>query len=327
MSENQRSRYLSLAVALLLSALATPLLKALVEKGGHLGIVKENAVSYCNIMFVGNLCSAAIVFLYFRPTNILKSFKNITTRCWKSLLANTLLANILSPIFVISALEDGGDLTTVILLLQTNSIFYALFAWVMFGEKISRKSLLGLGTIVLGVLVLSSLPGSQPFGHSHIYTLLAAACRSLGSCLAKQVLEDESIMPAFLVLRNLIGAVGFFVLAIQMFGTGHFADAFSPGLWPLMLVYAGLVVVLAQLTWFRAVASLSSETLATWSTVVPVLAMFFAWLLVGELPDTTQWIGVVIIVGGLAIAKASFNSSALRRLKGPKHLLRPFTGA
>jgi drug/metabolite transporter (DMT)-like permease len=325
--QSVRLPYGSLIVALLLSAMGTPVLKALVQKGGHFGTALQNALSYCNILFVGNLCSALIVFLYFWPPRIFQLFKKITRERWGSLLANTILANIISPILIVLALEDAGDITAVILLLQTNTLFYALFSWLIFGATISRRTFTGLGVIVLGAIVLLALPGNEPIGKVHLCTLGAAICRSLGSCLARKTLEDESIMPAFLVLRNLIGAVGFFGLAIQMFGLRHFPDAFSPGLWKLMVVYAAFVVVLAQLTWFRAVSRLSTEVVSTWSTVVPALALLFAWLFVGDYPSPTQWVSVAIIFLGLAIAKVRFK--AIPTPVGtvePHEIGRPLTG-
>ena len=179
----------------------------------------------------------------------------------------------------------------------------------------------GLAVIAVGAVALILLPGNEPLGKVHLCTLGAAICRSLGSCLARKTLEDRTIMPAFLVLRNLIGALGFFGLAIQMFGLNHFPDAFSAGLWQLMLVYAALIVVMAQLTWFRAVAALPSETISTWSTVVPALALLFAWLFVGDAPNAMQWVSVGIIMVGLAIAKVQFGKA-----KVSKRPRRPLTG-
>ena len=289
--------------ALLLSALGTPILKALVDQGGHLGLTTKNAISYCNVFFVGNLCSALVACLYFRPKKILQTAGRITRERWKSLAANILYANVISPILIIAALEDAGQVTTVIMLLQTNAVFYALFAYLFDGEKVSRQCQLGLALIWVGVIALIFWPGATPLGYMHFCAIGAAACNALGSWLARKTLDDDSVMPAFLVIRNLIGAVVFFGLAMNMFGLKHFAHAFTPGLWELMLIYAAFVVVLAQITWFHAVAHLSSETISKWSPIVPVLALFFAWLLVGEIPTSVQWVGIAIVLTGTTIAQ------------------------
>ena len=93
------------------------------------------------------------------------------------------------------------------------------------------------------------------------------------------------------------------LLAVLLFGFGHFTDAFAPGLWGMMLVYAAVVVVLGQLTWFRAVTELPAATVSTWAAIVPVIAIGFAWLLLMEVPDVPQIAGAVVILAGVAIAR------------------------
>ncbi|MEM9941368.1 MAG: DMT family transporter, partial [Planctomycetota bacterium] len=291
----------------------------------------ENAISYCNVLFVGNLFSALIIFIYYWPPNIFSQFHQISTERWKSLLANTLIANIVSPMLILIALEDGGNITSVILLLQTNCVFYPLIAWFMFGESISKRSMTGFAVIIVGSAILVTLETNTP-SHTLYCAIGAAFCRSLGSCLAKKTLEDNTILPAFMVLRNLIGAAGFFVLAIQMFGFGHFKDAFLPGIWHIMIVYAGLIVVLGQVTWFKAVSALPSEPISTWSTTIPAAALLFAWLLLGETPAEIQWVSLVLILVGLAIAKINWNGNRKIFAKNSRGLAnvdlsdRPFHG-
>ena len=70
-----------------------------------------------------------------------------------------------------------------------------------------------------------------------------------------------------------------------------------------MMVYAALVVVLGQITWFRAITSLSSGTISAWSTLTPVLGILFAYLLLHEVPDMSQWMGAAVILAGMAISQ------------------------
>ena len=325
-SEKRTPPYGSLLIAIILSGLGTPILKALVDRGGHDGDLFSDAISYCNVLFVGNLCSAGIVLLYFGSRRIIRQISKITRSRWKSLLSNTLLANVLAPTLLIYALEASADTTTVILLLQTDSVFFAVVAWVMFGDEIPAASLIGLGLIGVGVLVLGVLPGSEPFGRVHLFTLAAALARSLGSAMARRTLEDRKILPAFLVLRNLIGAAVFFLLALQMFGAGHFADAFSPGLWKLMIVYAALVVVLGQVTWYRAIAGLPGHVVSGWNTLVPIVALFFAWLLVGDVPTSVQWLSTVIVVTGLMLTQIHRSAGTKEPESTDEPPRRAFTG-
>ncbi|MEM8866291.1 MAG: DMT family transporter [Planctomycetota bacterium] len=291
----------SLLVAIALFGLGTPVLKWLVENGGHFGTVKKDAISYCNVLFVGNLCSAAIVFLYFRPDRAAKQFVEILRTRTFPLLANVLFANVLAPTFVILALEDTSAMT-VILLLQADATFHALAGRFLLGEVISRRAALGFGLIACGIIVLGLVASHGELTTGYVYTLLAALFRALGAITARKTLADRRLLPAFLIARNLLGALVFYVLAMQMFGPGHFKDAFSVGLWELMVVYAALVIVVGQFSWYRALTDLPSRTVSAGWTLEPVFGLLFAYFLLGEAPASLQWISVGLIFTGLAIA-------------------------
>ena len=70
-----------------------------------------------------------------------------------------------------------------------------------------------------------------------------------------------------------------------------------------MLVYALAVVVIGQITWYRALTSLPAARVATWTLLVPVLGMIFAVLLVDEMPNAYQWAGATIILVGMGIGQ------------------------
>jgi len=64
-SDGQTLEYVNLILAIILAALATPVVKWLVVHGGKLGIANPNAISFCNILFVGNICSGLVVLATF----------------------------------------------------------------------------------------------------------------------------------------------------------------------------------------------------------------------------------------------------------------------
>jgi drug/metabolite transporter (DMT)-like permease len=110
-------------------------------------------------------------------------------------------------------------------------------------------------------------------------------------------------LSVFIFIRNLLGSVAFFCIALILYGPHHFMDAFSPSLWAVMFVYAAIVVVLGDLSWFKALATVSSARLSSWSTMTPVLGIFFAFVLLGEIPDVPQTVAAVVIVSGMLIAQ------------------------
>ncbi len=320
-------KYLTLLAAVLLSALGTPVLKALVVYGGQFGTYLQEAISYCNVLFVGNLCSAAIVFTLYGPKTLIRGMRWLSPRGWWTMIANTLFANVLAPSLLILSLEQT-DTTAVILLLQTDSVFFALLAWWVFGERPSRQTLGGLGLIGVGVVVLALVQGFSTLGVGFVLAILAAFFRSLGTTMARKTLADQEVLPFFLVFRNLLGAIIFYWLAMWAYGPHHFAQAFLPSLLPFMLAYAGLVVVLGQVAWYQAVSLLPGHVVSKWTTLVPLASMIFAYLLLGTLPTPFQSVSIGLILSGLTIMQLKPSANGWHKTKPPQGevMERPFTG-
>ncbi|MEM9702345.1 MAG: DMT family transporter [Planctomycetota bacterium] len=291
----------ALAVAIVLFALGTPLIKALVEKGGSSGSVAIHAISYCNVLFVGNVCAAGIVLVGFGPKRCWAGAKRLNFKAGAALLGNTLLASVAAPTLLVTALERT-EANVVVLVLPTDVVFMALLGWVFFGEPPGRSKLAGLLLVGCGSLALGVAQDGM-FDSAVALTLAAAACRAGGVVTARAALAIDDVLPFFLLARNLLGAIIFYGLAMQMFGPDHFAEAFTPGLWPLMTAYALLVVVLAQWSWYYAIARLPGPTVSQWATALPALALGFSYLLLGKPPSALQWVSVALIVGGRLVMR------------------------
>jgi drug/metabolite transporter (DMT)-like permease len=77
----------------------------------------------------------------------------------------------------------------------------------------------------------------------------------------------------------------------------------SVGSW-LGVAYAGLFAIgLAYLLWYRGVEKLGNNRTAIYSNLVPVAALFTAWLWLGEAPQRLQLVGAGVIIAGLAVAR------------------------
>ncbi len=98
-------RYENLILAIILAALATPIVKWLVMHGGKLGLSNINAISFCNILFVGNLCSGLVVLVYFGWKDIWRQLRELTAKTGLLLMGNLLIGTVLAPIFLYIALE------------------------------------------------------------------------------------------------------------------------------------------------------------------------------------------------------------------------------
>ncbi len=298
-SDGQTLEYVNLILAIVLAALATPIVKWLLVHGGKLGISNPNAISFCNILFVGNICSGIVVLATFGWGRLWLQLKRLDARTNQLLAGNILIGTVVAPILLYTALETTM-VTNLVLLTRIEAVGYSILGVFLFKDPISKSTWIGLAIITVGTIILALVQGQFMKGDG--LGLLAGILFAVGSALGRSIVKQISI-PAFVFIRNLVGGIVFFCLAIILYGPDHFAHAFSADLWLAMTVYAALVVVLGQMSWFRAVAALSSGVVSTWSTLTPVLGILFAYLIVHEIPDMSQWVAALIIIGGLVITQ------------------------
>ena len=300
--------YTNLILSIILAALATPIVKWLITNGGKVGISNPNAISFCNILFVGNICSGLVAVATFGWGNIWRHLKELNSKTTLLLMSNLVIGTVIAPIFLYTALETT-TVTNLVLLTRIEAVVYSILGVLFFDDRISKMNWIGLVIIVVGTMILFLVQGGGSLMTGDGLGVLAGILYAFGSSLGRTLLKYMGIS-AFIFSRNLIGAIVFFWLAIILYGTDHFADAFSANLWLVMTVYAALIVVLGQTTWFRAVATFPSGTISAWSTLTPVLGILFAFLLLHEIPETSQWIAAAIILSGLAISQIGPWSSA-----------------
>ncbi len=297
----EKFKYLNLILAIILAALATPIVKWLLVHGGKLGISNINAISFCNILFVGNLCSGLVVLVYFGWEVIWRQLRELSVKTGLLLMSNLFIGTVLAPIFLYIALETTM-VTNLVLLTRIEAVVYSVLGVLLFRDTISRMNWIGLIVITVGTITLALIQGGGKLTHGDGLGILAGILYAVGSSLGRSILKHTSIS-VFIFSRNLLGGIIFYWLGIYLYGPNHFAEAFSAELWLVMTVYAVLVVVLGQITWFRAIGSLSSGIVSVWSTLTPILGIFFAYLLLHEVPDMSQWMAAAVIVGGMAISQ------------------------
>ena len=292
-----------LAVTIVLAGLSAPILKWLVEHGTKLGLSRPDIISYCNIFFVGNTCAglALLARCGWRP--IWSDLRGTSTRTYLALGATIAVAGVLVPTALYLALESTTA-TNLLLLMRVESVAFVALGVFLFRDRVTSMTWVGLSVIVVGSVALALVQGGGTVGRGNGLALVAGLLYAVGSTLSRFVLRSLSI-ETLLFLRNLLGAIVFFFIAILLYGPHHFADAFSAELWLVMTVYAVLVVVAGQLAWFRAIRILPVGTVSTWDSLTPVVGIFFAGLLLSEVPEISQWVGAAIIIGGVVVSRWS----------------------
>lgn len=299
-----------LLAATMLFALGPAVLKLLTGRGAQLGVA-TTSISFCNVLFVGNLCAGLVTLIAARPRHIAGELVALPRR-FQGLLILAAIVSTIYPALLFTALEQT-TVTNVVLLSRFNGIVYVLLAFLFFRDSLRVPEVIGYGIIGVGVgiLVAANNAGMQ-IRQGDFFILLATLFFAFTEVISRKILPKVSIQ-TYVFFRNFVSSIIFFVAAMIFFGPEHFMDAFMGDLWILMVVYSVFTIVAAQVLWLRAVQSVSAKVVANTQMLNPVFSIAFAFVLLGEVPMSMQWIVMTVIAVGMALPRFWPGSRSIER--------------
>jgi drug/metabolite transporter (DMT)-like permease len=219
----------------------------------------------------------------------------------------------------------GAGLATVLGNLQV--IVVGVVAWALFGERPSRSMLLALPVVLTGVVLISGVIGVGAYGSDPalgvILGIATALCYS-GYLLVIRLGGRDPRRPAGPV------AVATVTTALVAAGAGAVIGDLELRPGPESLFWLAMLGVTSQSLGYLFI-SISLPRLPAMVTsmillVQPVLTVGLSMVLLGERPSPAQLLGVVLVVGGIAVATIPLARvrDALRRAPdAPDEALRP----
>jgi drug/metabolite transporter (DMT)-like permease len=187
-------------------------------------------------------------------------------------------------------------------------LFVALIAATILREKPSTAQKIGLSLILFGALIIISWHGtawSIPRLFGDVLFLAASFLTACYTVIMRQSKLDPIhvaelvstgslviYLPAYLVIRGIhLAEVPFADLAVQV-------------------IFQGIVVTIISLVLYgRAVLILGASGGSAFGALVPALSAVLAIPLLGELPTTSGWVGIVLISAGVYLASGGPLSS------------------
>jgi drug/metabolite transporter (DMT)-like permease len=183
--------------------------------------------------------------------------------------------------------------------------FAALFAWLLWHEKIPRVLLMGMAIAFGGLVLLmygrtapTQTGGTAP-ALGNALGLLTAAFYASYMLSAKQVRTHYS-SAALMAWSGVFCSVFLLICALLM--GGAFFPA-TPHGWLVLLGLALLTHVVGQSLITYAIAHLSVTFSSVGLLIQPVVAAFFAWLLLGEAIGAPQIAGGAFVLIGIFVAR------------------------
>jgi drug/metabolite transporter (DMT)-like permease len=193
----------------------------------------------------------------------------------------------------------GAGLATVLGNLQV--VIVGVGAWLLFGERPSARAFAALPLVLVGIVLISGVLTQNSYGANPLLGaglgIIAAFAYAFYLLMMRQVGrrragEPVAISTASTVVVSLIAGLGV--------GTIDLVPSWPAHLWLVLLALsaqsAGYLFISLSLPRLPAVVT-SIILLAQ-----PVLSVLFAVLLIGETPSIGQFMGVALLLGGIALA-------------------------
>jgi drug/metabolite transporter (DMT)-like permease len=205
----------------------------------------------------------------------------------------------------------GAGLATVIANLQV--IVVGLVAWVVFGERPSRTTLIAVPIVLAGVVLISGVIGSNAYGSNPTLGVILGVLTAVaygGYLLAiRRGGLDGGRAAGPLAISTLSTAVASFIAGIPL-GELQLAPSWPAHGWLIVygLTAQSLGYLLISISLPRLPAVLTSIILLS----QPVATVALGIVLLGEAPSLAQLIGVAFVVGGIAVATVPLERLAPR---------------
>jgi drug/metabolite transporter (DMT)-like permease len=297
-----------LLLSVIIFAAANSVTRRLTELGAQNLIDGRNPISFCNVLFVGNLCALiALILIYGKQLNI-QSFKALSKKDWLGLVGVAILSGALAPALFFLALALTTVNNVVLIGRIEPPLSLALSIWLL-REQVNRWVIVGAIVSFVGVALTVFLhnPGDNPVdmmgfqvGTGELMAAGGAVSSAIGTLISKVTLRNIAL-GVFTVFRTALGTVVFFTVALKLFGPAHFMDVFSPVLWQWMLVYGAVIVVGGQLCLFAGLKKTSASEVSLANSFSPVVGILAAFLILGEAPTFAQYIGGSVIICGIIL--------------------------
>ena len=224
-------------IAILIFGAASAVIAKLVMIGEGALLDGRNPISFCNVLFAGNVVAGISLLVIFHRDWRPSKLKELTPKQWliQLLLAGT--SGALAPSLMFRAIEQTS--VTNIVLIETIEIPLGLFlAWLLYREKSSWSAVMGAGLALVGVVTTIWLQMGQPgemmqqgqmrggIGLGETYATIGTFLLVLGSELGRKQLRSIPL-GVFSVFRNFVGSIIFFVVIFITMGPAHFMDLFQ----------------------------------------------------------------------------------------------------
>lgn len=297
--------------AIIIFGAANSVTRRLTEIGAEHYIDGRNPISFCNVLFVGNLCALLVLLIVYGQQLKLSRLRQLNQQEWFNLTIASIIGGALAPGLIFQALAIT-DVNNVVLIGRLEPPLTLAFSVWLLRERVNFWEIIGAIVSFFGVFLTISLPGNFQamaqmsnyfsLGEGEILTAIAAIALAGSTIIGKAKLSKVPL-GIYSIYRTALGTVIFFFTALLLYGHNHFMDVFSPFLWKWMLIYGPVIVVVGQSCWIAGLRATSVSQASLIGSFTPVAAVIASYLILGQAPTLAQYVGGAVIFLGIILSQ------------------------
>lgn len=295
---------LPLGIFVVLRGLNAPVLKQLQQLGLQHQVNGENPISFCNVFFFAQLVVGLAAVLAGRRA-LRPALATLTTPQRWLVAADTLLGRFLAPVATFNALQSLSVISQTLLfaLILPAS---ALLARGLLREPLPRAFLPSLLLITAGLLLPRLAPASAGPGDDLpgvLWALVAVLAFSAAALTGRRLAAAGSPPVLSVGVGSLVSALVFAVLAVVLYGPGHFVLLRLWWVVGVILIYALSLSLGSELALRHAYRHAAVASVALWGSLSIAVAVIAAALLLGEPLNAATVAGVLLLLAGVALVR------------------------
>ena len=225
----------------------------------------------------------------------------VLTGQWRRWLAVALLAGPLFGVLVFTAFQFAPPSHGAVFPFAAMSIAGTILAAVFLADLLTRRKVLGIGIVVVGLLTLSGVSSASLTGRASIGDALFIAAGTMWAgfgVIMRKFRLDPVLATTAAGVFGLASYVPFYLATEGIDRLAHVDGS-------LLAIEVGVQGVLAGTgtiyTYARTVQYLGAARAAIFPALVPGFATLIGWPVLGHIPTPTEAIGLTVVIVGLLV--------------------------
>jgi drug/metabolite transporter (DMT)-like permease len=253
-------------------------------------------------VFVAGGLRVLMAFLILLPFTSFKPLRQFHSKDWWLITGIGVIGVLGFTALLLYGMKQVSGVTGSIIMSATPALTAGL-SYLVFGDHFGWRKGTAIGLAVAGILTINIFSKDGGSNHSTFYGMLmvvgAICCEACYTLMGKALTKDFS--PVLIAcLSALIAFVAFTPVAVWQYESGLFSKATSSDWWTLIAYGVGTMGI-GSVMWYNGVQRVEGSTAAAFMGIMPISALLFSYILLGEAFEWIHLLGFGIVFSGVLL--------------------------